>query len=166
MIDNSVVNMTPGEVLLDVPVADMIQKLGVAIAEAQLRLDQVGVNVATILSEAKVDFKKENGDTVTKSLLELGFTPTFYQFTETEIEVKLTMSMKVEEGLDIGGEATAGSPTAGENRAVAWGASISADYHRKFEFDVEGSSMVKTKLVSVPPPAVFIDTIKEHARAG
>ena len=146
--------------------ADMIQKLGVAIAEAQLRLDQVGVNVATILSESKVEFKKENGETVTRSLLELGFTPTFYHFTETDIEVKLTMSMKIEEALDIGGEASIDSPGGGENRAVAWGASISADYHRKFEFDASGSSTVKTHLVSVPAPAVFLDTIKEHARAG
>jgi hypothetical protein len=189
MLDNKVMKMSPGEALLDVPMGEMIQKLAVAIAEAQLRLDQVGVRVASLLSEAKVDFKKEDGTTTTKSLLELGFMPTFYHFTETEIEVKLTLSMKVTEALDIGGSASVGdtgatgtatgdgtTPPAGDgtgtaakgesNRLVPWGAAINAEYHRKYEFEMTGASTVKTKLVAIPAPSVFIDTIKEHARAG
>ena len=46
MLDNKVLSMTPGEALLDVPVGDFIQRLGVGIAEAQLRLDQMAVRIA------------------------------------------------------------------------------------------------------------------------
>jgi hypothetical protein len=28
-----------------------------------------------------------------------------------------------------------------------------------------GSSLVKTKLLAVPPPSVFLETIKDHARS-
>jgi hypothetical protein len=53
-----------------------------------------------------VEYEEEDGST-TKStikidgqeltLLELGFTPTFYQFADTTIEVKISMSMKAAE---------------------------------------------------------------------
>ena len=44
------------------------------------------MRVASLLSEAKVTFNKADGSPVEKSLLELGFLPTFYAFTETDIE--------------------------------------------------------------------------------
>ena len=40
--------MSPGEALLDVPMPDLIQKMGLAIAEAQLRLDQMSGRVASL----------------------------------------------------------------------------------------------------------------------
>ena len=202
MLDNRVMHMTPGEALLEVPVGDFIQRLGIGIAEAQLRLDQMAVRVAAMLSEARVDFKDAQGKTTSKSLLELGFTPTFYHFTETELEVRMTLSIKVEEGFDFGfsanigndpqsiaaatqnasagaaqasGEAGAGgeagpntgaSAPAGERRAVAFGAAINIEYHRKYGFEMSGSSMVRTKMIAVPPPGPFIDALREQARAG
>ncbi len=184
MLDNKVTNMSPGEALLDVPMGEMIQKLAVSISEAQLKLDQTAIRVASLLSETKVDFSKEDGTTISKSLLELGFEPKFYQFTEAEIEVKMTLSMKIEEAFDVSGGLSAGnaSPAGGansggttdsakakpakDNRVVPWGAAINVEYHRKYEFDVGGSSMIKTKLISMPAPSVFLDTIKEHARSG
>jgi len=55
---------------------------------------------------------------------------------------------------------------AGDKRGVMFGATINAEYHRKYEFDMSGSSMIKTKMIAVPPPAAFLEAIKEHARAG
>lgn len=173
MLDNKVQDMTPGEALLEAPIGEMIQRLASSIGEAQLKLDQIGVRVATLLSEAKVTFNKVDGSPIEKSLLELGFMPTFYAFTETEIEVKMTIQLKVEEELTIKGEVKVGGDggdgggqgVAAAKRVVPFGASISADYHRKYGFDMSGSSSVKTKLVSVPPPSVFLETVKDHARA-
>jgi hypothetical protein len=166
MFDNKVLKMSPGEALLDVPIADMVQKLGVAIAEAQLRMDQVGVRIATMLADAKVDFTDGDGNVTTKNLLQLGFTPNFYHFTEATIEVKLTMSMKVEEGFSFGLHANVGSGSppvdvpASDNRAVMWGVSIDVGYHRKYEFNMSGSSSITTKMVSVPAPTAFLDQIR------
>jgi len=170
MLDNKVLDMTPGEALLEAPIGELIQRVASSIAEAQLKLDQIGVRVASLLSEAKVTFNKADGTPVEKSLLELGFMPTFYAFTETDIEIKLTIQLKVDEDFTIKGSATAGSTATGEGveaakRIVPFGITISADYHRKYGFDMSGSSSVKTKLLSVPPPSVFLETIKDHARS-
>jgi hypothetical protein len=170
MLDNKVLDMTPGEALLEAPIGELVQRVASSIAEAQLKLDQIGVRVASLLSEAKVTFNKADGTPVEKSLLELGFMPTFYAFTETDIEIKLTIQLKVDEDFTIKGTATAGSTASGEGveaakRIVPFGITISADYHRKYGFDMSGSSTVKTKLLSVPPPSVFLETIKDHARA-
>ena len=167
MLDNKVLDMTPGEALLEAPIGELIQRVASSIAEAQLKLDQIGVRVASLLSDAKVTFNKADGSPVEKSLLELGFLPTFYAFTETDIEIKMTIQLKVEEDLKISGEVSAGSGEGVEaaKRIVPFGIAISADYHRKYEFDMSGSSTVKTRLLSVPAPSVFLETIKEHARS-
>ena len=78
MLDNKVLDMTPGEALLEAPIGELIQRVASSIAEAQLKLDQIGVRVASLLSDAKVTFNKADGKPVEKSLLELGFLPTFY----------------------------------------------------------------------------------------
>jgi hypothetical protein len=170
MLDNKVLDMTPGEALLEAPIGELIQRVASSIAEAQLKLDQIGVRVASLLSEAKVTFNKADGTPVEKSLLELGFMPTFYAFTETEIEIKLTIQLKVDEEFKISGTATAGDTATGAGveaakRVVPFGITITADYHRKYGFDMSGSSMVHTKLLAVPPPSVFLETIKDHARS-
>lgn len=170
MLDNKVLDMTPGEALLEAPIGELIQRVASSIAEAQLKLDQIGVRVASLLSEAKVTFNKVDGTPVEKSLLELGFMPTFYAFTETEIEIKLTIQLKVDEDFTIKGTATAGDTATGAGvesakRVVPFGITITADYHRKYGFDMSGSSLVRTKLLSVPPPSVFLETIKDHARS-
>jgi hypothetical protein len=200
MLDNRVMNMTPGEALMEVPVGDFIQKLGVGIAEAQLRLDQTAVRVAAMLSDARVEFRDAQGKTSTKSLLELGFTPTFYHFSETELEVRMTISIKVEESFKFGLSANVGNDAAsiaqagsnaaagnaaaggngnapapapapapasgGDRRAVAFGAAINVEYHRKYGFEMSGSSMVRTKMIAVPAPAPFLEALREQARYG
>ncbi|HLT40918.1 MAG TPA: hypothetical protein VK034_31790 [Enhygromyxa sp.] len=172
MFDNKVLKMSPGEALLDAPIADMVQKLGIAIAEAQLRMDQVGVRIATMLADARVDFTDAEGNVTTKNLLQLGFLPTFYHFTETTIEVKLTMSMKVEEGFSITGSVDLGSGSppvelpASDNRAVMWGVAIDVGYHRKYEFNMSGSSSITTKMVSVPAPTAFLDQIRASTQVA
>lgn len=214
MLDNRVLNMTPGEALLDVPMADIIERMARAIADAQLRLDQVSVQTAVTLGETRLDLLNEAGNAVSRSLLELGFTPSFYHFSETTIEVKVELSIKVEESfrvgaslnfqttnssatgatgtstLPVGGSgpsgpvgpptstgptAIAGQPVAGlgqqilstaesAQRASMFGLTISADYHRRYEFDTSAASKVTTKMLAVPPPAVFMDAIRQHFR--
>jgi len=200
MLDNRVMHMTPGEALLEVPVGDFIQRLGIGIAEAQLRLDQMAVRVAAMLSDARVEFRDAQGKTSSKSLLELGFTPTFYHFSETELEVRMTISIKVEESFKFGlsanvgndagsiaqasnnaaaGAAAAGAggnananaapqaaPAGGDRRAVAFGAAINVEYHRKYGFEMSGSSMVRTKMIAVPAPGPFLEALREQARFG
>ncbi|MEQ8605218.1 MAG: OmpA family protein [Marivibrio sp.] len=46
------------------------------------------------------------------------------------------------------------------NRAVAVGASLGVDYRRRFDMDVTGNSAVSARLVSVPAPPEFLETMR------
>lgn len=91
-----------GQLLQNVPLGTMIENLGVAIATAQERLDNVAIDATLRLANTNATLLDANGNTVTRSLLELGFTPTFYQFTEATLEVSFIASMQVAEVLSVG----------------------------------------------------------------
>jgi hypothetical protein len=203
VLDNQVLNMTPGEALLDVPMGEIVERMGRAIAEAQLRMDQLSVRTAVLLGDTRLDMLDAGGAVVSRSLLELGFTPTFYHFSETDIEVKVTLSIRVEESFKLGtsiqfttpiggsgggtgaprtssgtgaprpsggatGTTSGRTPTTGvsepEQRASVFGITINTEYHRKYEFNTTASSSVKTKMLAIPPPAVFLDALRASFR--
>src|SRR5688572_25348579 len=86
-----------GKALLDVPIGDMIVSLGQSIASAQLALDMNSLRTAQFMTGEFQDADGTTHKSLIKfdgeelSLLELGFTPTFYQFVETSIEIKISI---------------------------------------------------------------------------
>mgnify|MGYP001826147677 CR=1 FL=1 len=48
------------------------------------------------------------------------------------------------------------------NRAVAVGASLDVRYSRQFEMNVTGNSSISARLVSIPAPPQFLETIQEY----
>ena len=187
--EKRVTDMNPGEVLADIPIHLLISRLGLGIAQAQLALDQSSIQVAGKLASNTVSFTEADGEKRSRSLLELGFTPTFYQFTEATINLTMTVEMKVSDSMganltlnagDTDGGGGGEGDTASEDdgllakgkrmvggmmkNMLPFGATVTADYTRKFDYDVSGSSSVTTKLVTVPPPALFLEVIKENAR--
>ncbi|MCK8515364.1 OmpA family protein [Methylonatrum kenyense] len=50
------------------------------------------------------------------------------------------------------------------NRTVAVGASVDVRYSRQFELDVTGNSSITARLVSVPAPPEFLDTMREFLK--
>lgn len=219
MLDNPVEGMTPGEVLLNVPMAEIVQKMAQAIADAQLRLDELSIRTAVLLGETRLDFTNSAGELVSRSLLELGFTPSFYQFTQTTIDVFVTLTMQVEEKLTVGASLSFGSSSASgtgatgptgtspstlptgpsgpagstpprggttttgttpasaigaaqslvrpgtfSQEASMFGLTVNAEYTRRYEFDTTASSKVSTKMISVPPPAVFMEAVRQNFR--
>lgn len=194
--------MAIGQQLLNVPMGDMIRQMAFAIADAQLELDESSVRVAELMSgqrplrdaegnlvdedgnptedakyiDSRVYFGHETVDGVQQptkvSMMELGFTPTFYQFIDTIIEVKIairiskeTESKVVNKGnkttltLDSRKRSTLfGSQT--DSRAVITSTPVDATYTSKYSYSAEGSSFLRTKLVPVPPPPVLEDRIR------
>lgn len=154
--------MSVGQELLDVPLPDMVSKLAVGIATAQHALDQNSVETAKILGESKTkvvpaitEVIAEDGTVsfppppeIEMSLLEVGLNPTFYQFSETTIEV--TMDIKTTTSSETNVKVTA---SANVGFAV-WSASVQTEtsFNRKFGKEVHGTSKLFVKLVPVPPP--------------
>lgn len=157
-----------GRELLNAPFPELVRTLGVGIAEAQYALDRVSIKIAQLMAGFKLNdsgnlerdetslIKLREGDDGV-SLLALGFTPTFYQFVETYIELKLAISMRTEE------EVSAESSVKG----AAWSpfgviaASVNASYSQKYQYEANGSSEMRTKLVTVPAPAMFESRLKQ-----
>lgn len=168
-----------GQDLLAVPFPEMVEKLAMSIAQAQLELDLKSVQIAQMMAgqEVKVpdpdfpeDRKKDrtispqrvefgeysDGKPAEFSLLELGFMPSFYQFVDTIIEVKISISMTQE---------TASSRSSVQAKAKAgWSSvsvsTVSASFSQKYSYHAEGASLLRTKLVPVPAPAVLEERIR------
>jgi hypothetical protein len=131
---------------------DMIRSMAFAIADAQRDVDAASIRTAGAMSGAgpgasTVKFGK--GD---YSLMELGFTPTFYQFVDTVIEVKIDIHMTTHR--EVKGDV---APT-----PVARVSTVTAHYSGSYNYSVEGSSLLRTKLVPVPPPAILEERIREE----
>jgi hypothetical protein len=128
----------------------MVLKLASAIAEGQYKLDMVSCKIAKFMGDKKAapvylpDLTDEEGKKeIVTSLIGAGFQPTFYQFTDTIIEVKMAISMNQTTEASISMEASAG-----------WGpfsASVNASYSSKYSYSVEGSSLLRTKITPLPP---------------
>ena len=175
-----------GQELLDVPFPQMIKSMGLSIAEAQFSLDQTGVRLAQMMSgKYEVDEPDPTDDdpdrtkTVEKtayvtfngeqlSLLELGFTPTFYQFVDTIIEVKIaikistsTENTRVTKGTITRVDSTRrGWLFAPVAQTVVTTTPVDATYTSKYNYSAEGSSLLRTKLVPVPPPSILQERIR------
>lgn len=158
--------MSIGQELLNAPFPEMVKNLGLGIAEAQYALDKVSIRITQLMAGFKEGANGEmiKDDTAliklqeggqSYSLLALGFTPTFYQFVDTYIELKMAISMKQENEFKASLEAKAKAPFG------IYSASVNASYSQKYQYSAEGSSLMRTKLVTVPAPIIFEQRIKE-----
>lgn len=176
-----------GSELMQVPFPEMVERLGVGIAEAQLQLDLVSMRIARMMAGYKDDTddpfssaddqgrdpdllvpfgRDKNNQPQQYSLLELGFTPTFYQFVDTVIELKMSISTQTETESRRSSSRTDVSAKAKVNLFGLSGSasvsvsSVSASFSAKYQYSAEGSSVMRTKLVPVPPPAILEERIR------
>jgi hypothetical protein len=141
--------------LENAPLPEMVERLGIAIAQAQLALDRNSAAIAQILADPEngVDFNDGAG---TRSLLEMGFAPTFYQITDATIEARVVFTTNESEQFSIGG-------SIGVNVGF-FAASINASYAAKYSFEASASSSVRARFISVPPPSVFHELLRSTIR--
>lgn len=140
--------------LVSAPLPQIIERLGVAVAEAQAALDKNSIAVAEAMASTEVTLGGEKSN-----LIALGFTPAFYSFTEATVEAKLSFSMQETTEFGVTAGATVGV-TAG---IVMVAASVSVSYSRKFQVSAEGMSSIAARLVSLPPPEMLETRLKAIA---
>lgn len=102
------------------------------------------------------------------SMMELGFTSTFYQFVDTIIEVKI--SIKYTQEGEVGYSRTTNNRSSSASLGIGFGrikggrsvqtSQVNATYSQKYSYSAEGSSLLRTKLVPIPPPAVLEQRIQ------
>lgn len=135
-------------ILLNAPLPELIQRLGLSVAQAQAALDENSIATAKAMSTTTADI-----DGTPRSLLELGFTPTFYAFTEATVEAKLAFTITESTELSVGAELSVGSSL------TLFSASVNASYTRKYSFEAQGSSSIAARLVSLPPPEPLLELL-------
>lgn len=146
MADNNPVGM-----LLETPLPALIEQLGLSIANAQFALDRNTIEIARQLADTKNGIQLAGDDRV-RSMLELGFTPSFYHLTEATIEARVSFSIGQSSEFKVGASAggTVGFFTA----------SVNASYSQKYSFDASASSAISAKFVSIPPPTIFQELLR------
>ena len=124
----------------------------------------------------------ENGDTTLirvptrLSMLELGFSPTFYQFVDTIIEVKI--AIKITRSSESSRTSKATNQVTTKGSSFSWSlfrgkagtsntsqvstSQVDATYSSKYSYSAEGSSLLRTKLVPIPPPAILEERIRRQ----
>jgi len=142
------------QTVMNAPLTELVERLGLSIAHAQAALDQNALELAKTMASTQVVI----GDD-TYNLLSLGFQPAFYAFTEATIEAKLAFTIAESKDFGIGGGFGASFPAG----PVMLAASVNVHYSRKYSFEVRGSSSVAARLVSLPPPARFSEILNRVA---
>jgi hypothetical protein len=172
--------------LLEIPFGDLLASMGRGVAEAQFALDHMSSLVALTLSghyqlvrAASGDWGVVAGDSRVSftgealSLLELGFTPTFYQFVDTLLEIKVSISMSLNQSMTEERRDTATNTQSwteggflgigGTQRTQTNTTTVSSQFSARFQYSTEGASVVRTKLVPVPPPSALTNLVRELA---
>ena len=169
---------TVGADLLAVPFPKMVLSLAEAIAKGQTALDKASLNTLKVLARTNFDYIPEitevltptditaGGTTVTgvdvalvapralrMSMLQAGIVPSFYQFTESVIEVKMSISSKVESQseFEFGIETEASAGFLFASGSVS--SHVNFRTQNTYSYSVEGSSLLRTTLKPTPPPA-------------
>lgn len=174
--------MSIGQQLLDVPFGDMISSLGIAIAQAQQALDTNSINILKQMGEkdtvslpfCTVEYKDNKviieDKPLETSMIGAGFQPTFYQFAETIIEVKIAINMSYEREYGVKSSVETSTKDARRSKKeakkpIARTTTVDASYSSKYNYSAEGSSLLRTRLVPVPPNTTIADIIELRSSA-
>ncbi|MDO6743885.1 hypothetical protein Q4553_04820 [Tenacibaculum soleae] len=105
------------------------------------------------------------------SMLELGFSPTFYQFVDTMIRVSISIKFTREGSSSFSYD----SKTESKDKSIGFSwrkglkanntvttTQVNAGFSQKYSYSAEGSSVLQTKLVPIPPPAILEERIQQQ----
>jgi hypothetical protein len=166
-----------GAELAEVPVGELLQSVAQGIADGQTALDLAAVKTLILLAGTKVDLIPEVTEVITPeslqvdangqpiqvtgarvrasaaepvqmSALQAGLVPSFYQFAEATIQLKLSVQLReVRE-----------TETEGTSRPFlrAFGSNVNFRTQNTFSYSADASSAVTAILRPTPPPSRLV----------
>ena len=197
---------------------ELIFNMAKGIADGQARLDQTCMALAVQMGDAQIEFGKIPGtdepDLI--SLVELGFTPNFYQFVDTILEINVSVTSQYEEEKEVvkseidqqsdekqtqtqyahqrnnnysgygygrnwgwgwgswgyggygygysGGSSTAYKENTAQKSKTVKVHTVDASFASKYGYEVAAASVIKTKIVPIPPPQVLEEAVQNAAK--
>lgn len=139
--------------LTNSPLSSMIENMGLSVATAQAALDTNSINMLKQLASSTVEIGENQ-----VSLLNLGFVPSFYAFTEASFDAKMDFAMSESTAFDVNGVVSV------ETKMVS--TTVSAGYARKFDQSASASSSIAARMVSLPPPENLVTLLKNLSTEG
>lgn len=139
--------------LTNSPLSSMIENMGLSIATAQAALDGNSIEMLKRIASSTVEI---GGNQI--SLLNLGFVPSFYAFTEASFDAKMDFAMSESTSFDVNGVVSV------ETKVVS--TTVSAGYARKFDQSASASSSIAARMVSLPPPENLVTLLKNLSAEG
>ncbi|WP_341902631.1 hypothetical protein [Fluviicola taffensis] len=139
--------------LTNSPLSSMIENMGISVAKAQAALDSNSIEMLKSLASSTVEIGEDK-----ISLLNLGFVPSFYAFTEATFDAKMDFSLA--ESTSFNADATVSVQT----QVVS--ATVSAGFARKFDQSASASSSIAARMVSLPPPENLVTLLKNLNPVG
>lgn len=122
---------------------DLIPQVIEVIAPTSTTLIVGGENVAV----PGVSVTQQPVAPVKTTLLQAGLLPTFYQFTEALIEIKMSVSLK-----QASATQTEGRPGFAKRGIIAFAAPVNFRSQSTYSHTAEGSSLLRVTMKPVPPP--------------
>jgi hypothetical protein len=179
-----------GRDLLDLPFAELVRNLAVAIADGQTALDRNSLETLRVLVSTNVELITEITEVieperrvvdaggrpievtgakiipsaapaVPMSMFQAGLLPTFYQFTDASVEVRLSITMREDTNAESAVRAAEAGGTLGFlglRASRAYAASVDFRNANKYSYAAQGSSVLRATIRPVPPPARFEPT--------
>jgi len=168
-----------GSELAEVPVGDLLRSVAQGIADGQTALDVAAVKTLIALAATNVELIPEiteviapetlqvqtddgtidvtgvrvsatAAEPVEMSALQAGLVPSFYQFTEATIQLKLSVQMREVREYQ--------SPALGPPVMRAFASHVNFRTQNTYSYNAEASSSVVAILRPVPPPARLVPT--------
>ncbi|MCO5383770.1 MAG: hypothetical protein NHB15_18225 [Methanosarcina barkeri] len=118
------------EEILITPLSKFLGEVGRAVAETQLALDRNSIKTQIEIDEEK-------------ALSEYDIQAAWYHIPEIDLELKISLTVKLKEERDSKNRIRSYKP-------VLNASPLNASYNSLYSYDVQGSSCIKAKIVSIP----------------
>ena len=119
---------------LAAPLGELIAAVGRGLADAQRSLDQGTIETIKSLYSGK--------DANLELMRRLGYQPTWYRIPELDAEITASLSVS-----------RRSTTTGGSGQVQMYLSPVDATYSNSYDYDMQAASVVKFKVVAVPPPA-------------
>jgi hypothetical protein len=163
-----------GQELNEAPFGEILRSIAQGIADGQRDLDLASVKTLALLASTPVDIIPEVTEVITPepitvnvsghppvevtgarvdatpsnpvqmSALQAGILPTFYQFTEAVIALKISVQLREAEETDSSGSS--------QSRLFAFGSHVNFRTQNTYSYGVDASSSVTVTVRPTPPP--------------
>ena len=132
---------------------ELITDLTEVIASDEHEVD-VGSGKKITVTGARIDIGEGAVRTATMSMLQAGLMPTFYQFTEASIDVRISITMREDrDAQSVVRSASRGPAWLGMGASRAYASSVDYRSSNKYSYETTGASLLHAVIRPVPPPS-------------